>query len=217
MIVAVLLVLVAIPAELDDYLTALRHAEHGASIERAFDAAVAARTPLEKVLEKLSDEDFRRVAATRGLVIGRDEIIVVEPDPQFFLEMARKHGRAPDVAFFKEYARTHPGWPSYIEQITDYSGCTRYGAGELVARYAGWMAFQRAYRAYTKHVRAELDEIEDIVAQDTCACGDRDETLRELQEFATRFPRTSSRLNLRDRIRAIERGESVMRFHCHSG
>lgn len=195
MIYALLALTVLVPArEVNAYrdeLARVERASEPVSLEPLFSAAGEVKETLLPVIEDLSAEEFAEVERTlRGLVVNREEVLLAEPDAAFFFELARKHGRPADLAFFRVWRATFPGsvWPSYLEQQTDVSGCTRYGAGELVARYADWRAFQRRFPdAYRAAVRERLKDIEREITEGTCACGGKEETLAELRTFAERF------------------------------
>ena len=155
-----------------------------------------------------------------GIILNQEEVLLAQPDPPFFLALARAHGRPSDVRFFEAYAATLPDgvWPSYLEQQTDVTGCTKFGAGELVARYSGWLRFRRTYpRAYRDAVSEELEKIETEVGESTCACSTPADTLRELQQFAARFPRSRVIAKVRLRIRELRVNRSNIRFECMSG
>jgi hypothetical protein len=174
-------------AELTPYTAALERlqAGRGGSVEATFEAAVAGG---EALLPKI--EDLPRLEPVPGMVLNNEEILIATPDAEFFLALARKHGDRVDVEFFENYAATFPDsvWPSYIEQQTDVTGCTRFGAGELTARYAGWLAFRAHHpKRYVRAVAERLADIERQISESTCSCGTKEETLAELAELARRF------------------------------
>ena len=219
----------AIPT-IEAYRSALEQLDSraaGASVEATFEAALAIRSALlradgdETVIERLSEKEFQNLSSTlRGFILNREEIVLAEPEAKFFLALARKHGNAVDLEFFENYSATFPDsvWPSYVEQQTDITGCTLFGAGELVQRYAGWRTFGSKHPdAYARTVAERMSDVERTVAQSTCACGSKEDVLRELHQFAAKFPMSPVANKVRKRIRELRRSESKMRFHCLSG
>lgn len=188
---------------------------------RALKAALLRRVDDNVIIEQLSVEQFDYLLAhTRGVIIGREEVLIVEPDASFFLTLARMYGTRADVDFAEAYAATYldTAWPSYLWQETDVTACTAFGAGELVARYAQWLSFREIHpRAYQSEVLHELSEIESQVATSNCACGSRADVLAELGEFAAAFPAVASRLGVNERVAAIHAGKSTFTFNCSPG
>ncbi|HXH94655.1 MAG TPA: hypothetical protein VNN25_23975 [Thermoanaerobaculia bacterium] len=208
-------------------LSALESRKPGATVGKLFDAALAVRSSLlreagnESLIEGLSDVAFKSLThRLPGIILNREEVLLAEPDPKFFLSLARRRGSAADVEFFQNYAATRPDgvWKSYTDQQTDVTGCTNFANGELVKRYGGWLAFQSTYpHAYSSVVREELAAIESEVSESTCACSTRTEVLRELERFARMFPEAAVTARVRNRIRAIRALSSSIRFNCQSG
>jgi hypothetical protein len=221
---------ISIP-QVQAYVSILKRLQLGqanGSVEATFDAAIAlGDTMLQEkddtttLLESLSDAEFVALGKTLpGILLQREEVLIVEPDPTFFLALAKKYGGRTDVEFFRNYLATLPGgvWPSWDEQQTDYSGCTAFGRGELVKRYAGWLAFRSKYpHAYSEQVADELTDIESEVGDTTCACGSKDEVLHELQEFADTFPTSPVIRKVLKRIHELKESTSPIRFNCISG
>lgn len=205
----------------------LESGEPGATVEQTFDAALAVRSALlrtvgaESVIESLSDSEFESLSQRLpGVILNREEVLLAEPDPKFFLSLARRHGGPADVQFFENYAATVPDgvWRSYTIQQTDVTGCTDFANGELVKRYAGWIAFGSAHpRAYLSAVSDQLAAIEREVSEGTCACGSPGGVLRELELFARTFRDSRVGPKVEGRIRAIRRSKSPVRFNCQSG
>jgi hypothetical protein len=207
---------------IDAYRDALAAAQRGGSIERLFDRAADVKAVLQPIgggttaFEALSDSEIAALQAQLpGIILNKYEVILTEPEAKFFHDLAQKHGRRDDVAFFKEYVLTYPDsvWASYVSQVTDVTACTDFGPGELVARYAGWLRYRRLHRAYRKYADRELARIEEQIGS-TCACEDRESVIRELTEFARRFPDSPAAPAAKKQLRDLRRGNSPMRFHC---
>lgn len=173
------------------------------------------------LLESLDEATFTEVQGRmRGFTLGRDEVVVAVPDPQFFLELARSRGDAADTAFFHALSLTYAQGmsPVYVAQQTDYSGCTDFGSGTLVATFAAWSEFMRNHPGrYEARSRDELHKIEEELASGTCACGDKQSLMSELRAFLRRFPSAAVAPRVRARLRAVDVGASGIRYHCISG
>src|SRR5881296_3648292 len=175
-------------AAVERYRSAIQSAESAASrlaIEPAFSAARALREALTQKLESLGDEEFKNLQQLQGLLINREEVVFIKPDVDYFAKLAAASGDAADRAFFAALKRTYPEsvWPSYIEQQTDYSGCTRFGTMSLVQSYRAWSEFQRTYPdRYAAAASEEAAAVLDQLTQSTCACGDAPAVEREFEE-----------------------------------
>ena len=179
------------------------------------------RTGQLTVLESLSAEDFRRLnAEIPGARINREETVFVAPDPGYFVKLAGSRGDAADRGFFSALKATYPEsvWPVYIEQQTDYSGCTSYGSGKLVAMYRRWSRFQRTFpNRYVVPVRERLEDISSQLTDSTCACGDASSVEKEMQQFLRAFPTSPLRPRITERLQVLRNGGSDIRAHCISG
>lgn len=172
------------------------------------------------VLESLSDEDFQTVTSKmKGFSVNRQETVYVEPEPEFFIALAKRADDQVSIEFFEAYRKTKPnGWSIYIEQQTDYSGCIRYGTMSLVDTYTLWNAYSNKYPTrYQKEVMNFIREVEDDLAEGTCACDDKKSGLREFEAFIRRHPRAKIATRLRERVNQIRQGKNDIREHCHSG
>ena len=209
-----------------EYLTRVSRLESrlpGGSIEDTYAAGVRLCQLLSSgtVMEAMKEDEFEALRKQLpGLVLNRDEVLIAEPEPSYFLDLAQRYGGPKDRAFFTLLGRIHPDsvWPVYIEQQTDYSGCTRFGQGAVVDSYRRWRHFRNEFpRAYVRFVARGLSDIDDHVSQSTCACGDAESTARELGEFAASFPDSPAAGAAAARARAIREHRSPIRFHCVSG
>jgi hypothetical protein len=221
-----------IPEEVDIYSRELKiisnDAKTGVGVEgllklgkKASDALVRPPSPGgADVLERLSEEDFQAVILKmKGFSVNRQETVFVEPDPAFFIALAKRAGDQASVEFFEAYRKTKPnGWPVYIEQQTDYSGCIRYGTMSLVDTYTLWDTYSKKYPTrYPKEVMSFIRDIEDDLTESTCACDDKESVLREFETFIRAFPRARITARLREKVNQIHQGKSDIREHCLSG
>jgi hypothetical protein len=174
--------------------------------------------PWGSILEGLSDADYAKVQADMvGFNLNREEVVFAEPDPLYFIRLSSQRGDSTSAAFFEACRQTSP-WPSYIEQQTDYSGCVKFGSLELVRSYRLWARFRRSHpRRYEDRVEHFLTDVEETLTRGTCACGGKEETLREFRAFVGEFPSTPIAPQVRERIKALETGTSDIRYHCISG
>lgn len=174
----------------------------------------------ENILERLSKKDFEEVRhKMKGFFVNRDETVYVEPDPDFFIEIAKRAGDQPSLEFFQGYSKTIPNaWPIYIEQQTDYSGCIRYGSISLADTYARWRDYGNKFPThYVAEVANFIRSVEDELAEGTCACGNKESVVKEFQAVIQAYPQAKIALRLRKRINQIQQGESDIREYCHSG
>jgi hypothetical protein len=216
-------------AVIDAYRAAIGSAEAGAAgrVEAAFSAVESVRQVLMRgqgaqgnVLESLSGDEYSRVAHLPGLVVNREEVVFVNPDADYFAKLAAARGDAADRAFFRALKATYPDsvWPVYVDQQTDYSGCTRFGSGTLVGAYRSWSDFQRRFPArYRDPARKEIDEVTMKLAESTCACGDLASVQNELQRFLAAFPASPIGAKVTARLQAARAGRAGIRPNCASG
>lgn len=217
-------------ADIQRYRAAITSAESGPSrggLEAAFAALESVRDALMRVrdgqivLESLSDPEFTRLQQKLpGALVNRNETVFVAPDPAYFNRLAAARGDAADRGFFGALKATYSGgvWPVYIEQQTDYSGCTRFGGRSLVETYRAWTEFQRKYPArYVTPAKKEVDAVLEALTHSTCACGDMAGVERELQQFVRAFPSSPARSEVQRRLDAARAGRSDIRVKCVSG
>jgi hypothetical protein len=175
----------------------------------------------QDVLESLPDEEFQRLARDLpGAIVNREEVVFVEPDPDYFTKLAAARGDGADRAFFSALKTTYPKsvWPVYVEQQTDYSGCTRFGSMTLVETYRAWSDFQRKFPGrYAAGAKKETDAVIERLTTSTCACGDLVSVEEELQRFLRSFPTSSARARVDQRLQALRARRSDIRANCVAG
>ena len=173
------------------------------------------------MVELLSDEEFARLERdVPGAVIGREEVVFVRPDPDYFVKLAAVRGGEADRAFFAALQATYPDgvWPSYVAQQTDYSGCTRFGSMSLVETYRAWSDFQRRYPTrYGEGAGREMNAVLEALTHSTCACGDMTAVDQELDSFVRTFPDSPAQPLVKQRLDAVRAGRSDVRASCLSG
>jgi hypothetical protein len=149
-----------------------------------------------------------------GLIIIRsDEGNGAAPNDSFFLQLAHRRGTPSDTAFF--HLRNTYGTYSWTQMVTDYSGCTRFGSGDLVRAWKGWSGYRRRYPThYSLTVRETLEEIESELLQGDCVCGGKEDLVRELQLFVDGLPRDTLVSRVRSRMEAVRRGDVRIRYNC---
>ena len=173
------------------------------------------------VLEDLSDDDYRTVVQKMtGFMVSRDEVVHVEPDPDFFIKLAQGHGKAHDVAFFQRYKQTIPNgvWHAYIQQMTDFTGCVRFGSLTLVEAYTRWTAFRQQFpKQYVREVEQFLVDLDDTLVEETCACGSAEDVVKELSAFVKEQPDAEITARVRERLEKVKLGTSDIKFRCVPG
>jgi len=214
---------------IDAYQAAIQSAEAGSKprgIELAFTALESLHDALmrsrngESLLESLSVPEFERLQKLPGALINREEIILVEPDPDYFARLSAARGEPADRAFASALKATFPQsvWPVYTEPQTDYAGCTRFGSLDLVKSYRAWSEFQRQFPGrYAASTRKEIDAVVGALGASTCACGDLASAQAELQEFLRAFPRSPAGSTIERRLQALRAGRSEIRPNCVAG
>jgi len=219
----------SVQAAVDRYRALIRWAESGSdsgSLERAFAATrslgqVLQAGPDSSLLESLSEKSYRALRhALVGVLVFREEGTFVAPDPDYFLKLAEAHGEVADRAFFKAYKATYPEgvWPVYVEQQTDYSGCTRFGSMSLVQTYGRWFEFRRDFPGrYDFTVREELWAVVRELEESDCACGDRASVESELRRFVESYPNSPERPVVEHRLEMLRSGRLKVREKCISG
>jgi hypothetical protein len=222
------------PAIVREYLAALHRIERDDhSVKRLYEEAMKLRDQLMQrqgaeptLLERLDAPAYQaleRRLEDHGIVVNREEIVFVAIEPTFFLGLARRYGTTGDVEFFKLYLEMYPRgtgyvWPAYIEQQTDYSGCTSFASHQLVELYGRWRSYRSRFpREYQGKVSEAIQDIEWQLTEATCACEERQAVAAELKAFLAKFPDESIVPRVADRLRAIEDGRSTIRFRCRSG
>lgn len=200
---------------------------HKGSVEQVFYRGMFVRDLLLRadsrgttMVETLSTTEFEALKKEfTGFVVGRDEVVFANPDPAYFLELAREFGDAADQAFFEAYRRTRPAgvWPVWVEQQSDDGSCTKFGSGDLVGAYRLWAEYRQKYRKYRPEAEAFLTSVEDEASGATCACGDAGSVLKELEEFDRTFPQTTASDAVRRRIRELRENRSPIKFGCAAG
>jgi hypothetical protein len=216
-------------AAVDAYRSAIRAAESGRSpqgVEAAFAALISMREVLVQVrngkgvLESLPDKEFERLQRDLpGTIVNREEVIFVEPDLDYFTKLANR-GDSADRAFFLALKATYPDsvWPVYLDQQTDYSGCTRFGSMSLVDTYRAWADFQHRFPGrYAAGAKKEINAVIEHFTTSTCACGDLASVAVEMQQFLRIFPTSSTRAKIDRRLQALRARRSEIRARCVSG
>jgi len=205
-----------------DRLEDIRHSSKPAPIESLYELGMAVADTLALSVASMDESTLER---TRRLLAGFEVVPdgVYEgaiPDPAFFAGLAREHGDAADTAFFRSVSATTVSGvlPIYVEQQTDYSGCTRFGTGSLVETYGTWRTFRRNHpHRYVERASRELEAVTDELLTADCACGDRASVAGELRAFLSRYAGDAAGKRVRARLKEIESGKGKVRERCVSG
>jgi len=165
------------------------------------------------ILERLSEDEFQTVVhKMKGFSVNRQETVFVEPDPNFFIALAKRGGDQASVDFFEVKKKTEY---SYYRQQTDYNGCYLFGTLGMVDSYNQWIKYGNKYPArYSKDVKSQIRNIEDDITGGTCACDDKTSALREFEAFILAFPSAKIAERVRERINQINLGKSDIRENC---
>lgn len=218
---------VAAPPAVAEYLAALSAIEKSTtpvSLEALLDKAEVAQSALmeisgsQAVLERYTDTEFSALQAQmRGLTLSRGVDIYAQPDPKFFLSLAKAHGRPEDVAFFTRYAGS---WgpdlvPTYLKLRPQPTPCVRFGENRIAPLYADWQQYAAQHAAaYTARVAENLRDLEEAVALGTCACDGAESVLREQAAFLKRFPTSPQAASIKARREQLLSDPDVLPVNC---
>jgi hypothetical protein len=210
-------------------LSRVENAKGRVSLEKLFLMAYALEDELtrplvsggESPLEMLTDTEFATAQTRlRGVALNREESIFAVPDAEFFERLGERKGSTEDRLLLRLFHRTYadPGWPVYIRQQTDYSGCTDYGPGNLTQLYGEWSHYRTLHPdRYKAVVDAELQRIVDELTRGGCACGPSGSVQSEFRYFLHRHPGSTIAPTVRSRLNELLHGTSAIRFNCVSG
>ncbi|MES2885298.1 MAG: hypothetical protein V4709_10865 [Pseudomonadota bacterium] len=215
------------PAPVVEYLAALAAVEKSKapiSLEALFDRAEGAQAALMSitgevaVLERYSAAEFAALQAQlRGLTLHRELDIYAQPEPPFFLALAKAHGLPSDVAFFTQYAAT---WgpdlvPVYLKLRPQPTPCVRFGEGRIAPLYASWKAFATQHpTAYAGHSAQMLADLEEALALGTCACDGLESVRAEQAAFLKQFPDAAKAAEITARREQLARDPDVLPVNC---
>lgn len=172
-------------------------------------------------LEDLSDAEYALLEKKmKGFVVNREEVLFIKPDLKFFALLSARGGTKTDTTFFALMRVIRPDdvFPVYTERQTDVSGCTIYGNGMLTVLYGRALQFKKTYpRAYTPDIDEEINGIlEEFTTGDICACGGREQVLKEFRLFIRTFPKDKNTPEIKKNLAALLKRKAA-RFHCQSG
>jgi hypothetical protein len=190
------------------------------AISAAMREALMRRRNGHNVLESLPDDEFQRLRRELpGAMLNREEVVSVEPDPDYFTKLAAARGDGADRAFFSALKATYPesAWPIYLHRQTDYGGCSRFGSMTLIGTYRAWLDFQRRFPdRYAAGAKKEADGVIEHLTTSTCACGDLASVRNELERFVQSFPRSAARGRVGQRLEGLRAGRSDIRPGCQA-
>jgi hypothetical protein len=214
----------SLPVAVPGYAEALevyrRHADAPA-LERLYSKARVAARELGPVLEKLNETDYAFLVRLGGIKVHRGETVYAVADHGFSLGLARAIEDSAAVAFFELHKHALPDdvRPRYLEPVTDYSVCTRYGNGTLVELYRRWWEFRSHFPGrYAEVASQSLKDVEAKFTKPLCVCAGKETVLREFQLFIHSFPDSALGPALRTRLPALERDDdAAVRYFCRPG
>jgi DNA-binding FadR family transcriptional regulator len=202
---------------IDAYATELQRtrSRRGGGLEPLFSAAqhVARVFTLpelgDRTIDEFPKEEVERIQrALPGLDIHIGDTIGVLVDSDYFLSLARAHGRPLDVEFFALYRRTYPQShrAAWLVRTGPESACADFTSGELVDVYAAWRRFQRRHpQHYREAVARQLEHAADsLLAEGKTLCAqDKGLIKRELERLIASAPRDPLAARVRTRIQDL--------------
>jgi len=216
-------VLSTVPEAVEHYardIDAVMESAGPVSLEPVFEEGISAANILRDQLERFDAPTYRKVQSMMvGFAVGREEVVVASPLADFFLKLARAKGTSIDRAFFEALKKTYPNaiWPAYVEQQTDYSGCTIFDGKTLTELYGAWIAFQKSHPdQYREAARRELAGIEGALGS-TCACGGEAGVKKEFEGLLKAYPGSPVAAQVASRLQTVNNHTSTIRFYCLSG
>jgi hypothetical protein len=208
---------------IENYRAAISAAEAArpGALERAYAALREVSDTVQPDLERLTPDAYALVTRQlRGAIVNRTGTVFIQADTAFYAQLAGTRGDAADKGFFTALRATYPNsvWPIYVQQMTEHSGCTRFGSLSLVESYATWTQFTRRFPArYREAANDEIEALHELLTDGTCACGTVADVQRELMTFNTRFTMSPIRGEIDARLGDIRRGQSGVRESCRPG
>ena len=189
------------------------------AVEAANELSIPSKPQAASPVEAMDDSaaDRARQMLPGISIIRSDEGNGAAPIDSFFLQLAHRRGTSADIAFFRLRAATADvqGAPIWVSMVTDYSGCTRFGSGDLVRAWKGWTEYKKGHPArYASTVGETLESIENELLRGDCVCGGKEDLVRELQLFIDGFPNDTLVTQVRTRMEAVRRGAVGIRYNC---
>jgi hypothetical protein len=191
------------------------------SLQELIQEGTAIADKLRPVIEKLSEADYEVVEKNmKGFTVNRDEVIVIEPNMAFFIDLAKKQGTDTDNMYFQFRREWMPVgfWPVYINLQTDVGGCTRFGEGYLANLYKkGNSLLPKMSGYYAKETEEILKAVSYQITNGTCACADQQSVIKELTLFLELNPKSVITKMVENRLEEVKQQRSVMQYQCVGG
>src|SRR5262249_29415091 len=135
----------------------------------------------------------------------------------FWVTLAESKGQNGDQQFFQLLRKTYPDsvWPAYVQQQTDYSGCTDFGTKGLTQSFVDWSAFQKAFpSAYADAATHEPEAVSQHLGS-TCACAHKASVISELEYFLQKIPKGNMAEKVRTRLDNIRKDKPEVIYGKH--
>lgn len=171
-------------------------------------------------LQRLDDERWKELQTKlQGYIVVRDEFRAIVPDPDFFLRLSMEKGRREDRDFFKALKMTRPDGihASYLRTSSALKSCARYGEGKATEAYGYWKELAKKHPgAYVEMRGEEQEALRQVFAENTCACGEKQGVLKELESFARRFQGDPLLKEVHVRIQQVRADKAGMHYRCEA-
>ncbi len=89
-----------------------------------------------------------------------------------------------------------------------------FGGGAIVDLYRKLLKGADEWPHYRRLAAAEAGRLAEVLATETCACGDAASVERELRQFLKAFPKDTALGRVQARLEAVQKGSSDLRFRC---
>jgi hypothetical protein len=155
----------------------------------------------------------------RGIDMWVDETVGVEPDLQFFAELARNEGNAQDKRYFALLEQAYPDtspWPVWLKQVNDAEGrldLERVASSRIVAKLAAFLRKDDAnpYRAYVEEM---FDDATSELVRTQCFPQPRDSTAALYTRILPQLDGTAVHDSVAAKLDSMKRDGAGMRFSC---
>jgi hypothetical protein len=172
-------------------------------------------------IESLDEGEYAKLKSRmKGYAVNSEEILFIEPDVDYFVKLANKRGTKTDIAFFAFLKRLKPDsvWPAYIEQETDFGGCTRYGNGLSTGLYKKAIQFRKTFpTSYAGDVKKAVEDIIQNFKENPYTCSSRADILKEYRLFIKTFPKDRNTPAVRAALKTVEKKKDLYGRHWREG
>jgi hypothetical protein len=155
----------------------------------------------------------------RGIDMWVDETVGVEPDVQFFDDLAKSDGTAADRRFFALLHETYPdssSFPVWLHQTTDTEGrldLERVATTGIVSKLANFLR-KNDGSPYRPYVEEMLEDATSELVRADCFVQTRDSTAALYERILPQLGGTAVRDSVAAKLDTLKRDGAGMKFGC---